>query len=99
MAFWRASTIRAKAREKAEAELIAEGWAKEKVLAASAKVSDDRVKVAITEAAVDDPTGFFAKLLAWFTSAIKWLSSAEGQAQVEAIAALIKRLIKLFLLA
>lgn len=99
MAFWRASTIRAKARERAIAELIAEGWGKEKVLVASAKVTDSHVKVAVAEAAADDPTGFFAKLLAFFTNAIEWLSSAEGQARIEAIAALIKRLIKIFLTA
>lgn len=99
MAFWRASTIRAAAREKAINELIAEGYPESKVFAASLKVSDAQVKTAIAFAAEGDPKGFFARLVAFFARGIEWLSSEEGQARIEAIAALIKRLIKLWLAA
>lgn len=99
MGLWRASTIRAKAREKAEAELVAEGWKPDVVSAASNKVSDASVKAAIATEAAADPQGFFARLLAALTSAIEWLSDAETQARIEAIAKLIKRLIAIFLMA
>lgn len=99
MAFWRASTIRAKAREKAINDLIAEGYSEAKVFDASLKVGDAQVKTALSFEAEGDPKGFFARLVAFFARGIEWLSSAEGQARIEAIAALIKRLMKLWLAA
>lgn len=99
MAFWRASTIRSKAREKAISDLRAEGFDPVAVQKASEAVSDARVQTAIAAEAAADPQGFFARLVAFLRLGIEWLSSEEGQARIAAIAALIKRLMKLFLTA
>ena len=97
MGLWRASTVRAKARAKAEADLKAEGFDPVAIKKASEAVSDAQVQTAVAAEAAANPNGFFARLLASLTSFIEWLSSEEAQARIEAIAALIKRLMKIFL--